>query len=117
MPADSPFRKRFGVCPRRAAVIGLIASALLAAGCGSAAVNSAAQQAAQGACLAASANITDPGAKNAADQACRAVGSGNTNQLAHAAIMAARQACLQASQQIADPTARSDAKAACPAGK
>ncbi len=117
MPAASPLGKRVGGRRRRVALIGLIASAAVAAGCGSTAVNSAAEQAAQSACLAASANITDPGAKSAADQACRAVGSGSTNQLAHAAIMAARQACLQASQQIADPTARSAAKAACPAGK
>lgn len=88
----------------------------VAGGCGSAAVNSAAEQSAQAACLAASASIKDTGAKQAADQACRAVGSGQTNQLAHAAIEAARVACLQASQQIADPTARSAAKAACPSG-
>jgi len=115
--ADSRLRTRVGVLTRRAGAIGLIASALLAAGCGSATVNSAAEQAAQGACLSASAHIKDASAKHAADQACRAVGSGSTNQLAHAAILAARQACLQASHQITDPTVRSAAKAACPAGK
>lgn len=91
--------------------------AVVAGGCGSAVVNSVAQQAAQAACLQATANIKDPVAKQSADQACRAVGSGDKNQLAHAAILAARQACLQASQQIADPTARAAVKAACPSGK
>lgn len=116
MPADRWFRTRVGASTRRAAVLSLT-TALLAAGCGSAAVNSAVQQSAQAACLAASASITDPGAKKAADQACRAVGSGNSSQLARAAIQAARQACLQASRQIANSAARDAAKAACPAGK
>lgn len=48
------------------------------------AANSAVQQEAQAACLSASANITDLAAKKPADQACRAVGSGNAGQLAHA---------------------------------
>ncbi len=117
MPADRRFRTRGSAFSRRAAVLSLIASGLVAAGCGSAGVNSAVQQSAQAACLAASTSITDPGAKKAADQACRAVGSGNSNQLTQAAILAARQACLQASRQITDATARSAAKAACPAGK
>jgi len=80
-------------------------------------VNSAVDQSAQAACLAASASIKDPAAKQSADQACRAVGSGKSKELVRAAIQAARQACLQVSQQIADPTARAAAKAACPAGK
>ncbi len=100
----------------RQCVAGVIACAFLA-GCGSSAVNSAVQQSAQAACLSATAAIKDTTAKQAADQACRAVGSGNTNQLTHAALGAARLACLQASQQITDPTARSTAKAACPSGK
>ncbi len=98
-------------------MIGAVALALLVGGCGSAAVNSGVEQSAQAACLAASASIKNPMAKQAADQACRAVGSGNTNKLTQAAIQAARLACLQASQQIADPTAKSAAKAACPSGK
>lgn len=69
----------------------LIGAAVLAGGCGLTAANSAVQQEAQAACLSASANITDLAAKKAADQACRAVGSGNAGQLAHAAIQAARQ--------------------------
>ncbi len=117
MPVDRRFRTRGSACARRVVVLSLIASPLVAVGCGSGAVNSAVQQSAQAACLAASTNITNPGAKKAADQACRAVGSGNSNQLTQAAIQAARQACLQASLQISDATARSAAKAACPAGK
>jgi len=70
----------------------LIGAAVLAGGCGLTAANSAVQQEAQAACLSASANITDLAAKKAADQACRAVGSGNAGQLAHAAIQAARRA-------------------------
>ncbi len=99
---------------------GLVAAAALAfalGGCGSAAVNSAAEQGAQAVCLSASANITDAGAKRAADNACRAVGSGKQSKVAQAAIQAAREACLRVSRQIADPTARSTAEAACPAGK
>lgn len=101
----------------RALSVGIVASALLFAGCGSSSVNTAVQQSAQAACLAATGSIKDAGAKQAAEQACRAVGSGNTSQLTHAAIQAARLACLQASQQISNPTARSTAQAACPSGK
>ena len=100
-----------------AGLVGLATAALVAAGCGSAAVNSAVEHGAQAACLSASANIPDRAAKKAADQACRAVGSGNTHQLTRAAIQAARQACLLASQQIANSTARDAAKAACPSAK
>ncbi len=110
-----PIRSGRGV--RRAGLVALVASAVALGGCGSAAVNSAAQQGAQAVCLSASANIKDAGAKKAADNACRAVGSGNQSNLAQAAIQAARAACLQVSRQIADPTARSAAEAACPAGK
>ena len=101
----------------RLAAITVILGGWLASGCGSAAVNSAAEQTAQTACLAASAHVKDPAAKKAADNACRAVGSGNANRLSQAAIKAARLACLQASQQITNPSARSAAKAACPSGK
>lgn len=116
-PAASPFQTRRGRDVRRAGLVALAASAVALGGCGSTAVNSAAQQGALAVCLSASANIKDASAKKAADDACRAVGSGNQSSLAQAAIQAARVACLQVSQQIADPTARSAAKAACPAGK
>ncbi len=106
---------RFG--PTSAGPIGLIAAAVAVAGCGSTAVNSAVEHGAQAACLSASANIPDRAAKKAADQACRAVGSGNTHQLTRAAIQGARQACLLASQQITTSTARDTARAACPSGK
>ena len=106
-----------GFRPTSARLLGLVAAALVAAGCGSTAVNSAVEHGAQAACLSASANIPDRAAKKAADQACRAVGSGNTHQLTRAAIQAARQACLLASQQIANSTARDAAKAACPSAK
>jgi len=104
-----------GLIARRAGLIALVAVAV--GGCGSAAVNSAAKQGAQAVCLSASANIKDAGAKKAADNACRAVGSGKQNEVAKAAIQAAREACLLVSRQIASPTARSTAEAACPAGK
>ena len=103
--------------PTRIMVIGLLVAALVAGGCGSSAVNTAVQHGAQAACLSASAGIRDRAAKQAADQACRAVGAGSTQQLTRAASQGARQACLLASQQITNPTARSAAKAACPAGK
>lgn len=106
-----------GHVARRAGLVALIASAMALGGCGSAAVNSAAEQGAQAVCLSASANIKDASAKRAADDACRAVGSGNQSKVAQAAIQAAREACLQVSRQIADPTARSAAVAACPAGR
>jgi hypothetical protein len=102
---------------RRAGLVGLLAAAVVAGGCGSNAVNSAVEHGAQAACLSASANIPDRAAKKAADQACRAVGSGSTRQLTRAAIHGARQACLLASQQITNATARNAARAACPAGK
>lgn len=103
--------------PTSAQLIGLIAASVVAAGCGSTAVNSAVEHGAQAACLSASANIPDRAARKAADQACRAVGSGNTRQLTQAAIQGARQACLLASQQIAGSAARNAARAACPSGK
>ncbi len=102
---------------RRAGLLALAVSAVALGGCGSTAVNSAAQQGAQAACLSASAKIKDAGAKQAADSACRAVGSGKQSDVARAAIQAAREACLQVSRQIANPTARSTAEAACPAAK
>ena len=108
---------RAALFARRAGLITLAASAVALGGCGSAAVNSAAEQGAQAVCLSASANIKDAGAKKAADNACRAVGSGKQNKVVQAAIQAAREACLRVSRQIADPTARSAAEAACPAGK
>ena len=105
-------------CARRSSgLVGLIVAAVVATGCGSTAVNSAVEHGAQAACRSASASIPDPAAKKAADQACGAVGSGNTRQLTQAAIQGARQACLLASQQITSSTARDAAKAACPAGK
>jgi hypothetical protein len=102
---------------RNAGLIGLVVAAVVAAGCGSTAVNSAVEHGAQAACLSASASIPDRAAKKAADQACRAVGSGNTRQLTQAAIQGARQACLLATQQITNATTRNAARAACPAGK
>ncbi|MFL5859196.1 MAG: hypothetical protein ACJ780_00195 [Solirubrobacteraceae bacterium] len=117
MHAHSPLSARAIRTARRAAGTVLLASAIAAAGCGSNAVNSAAEQGAQAICLSASAHIKDPRAKHAADNACRAAGSGKTSNLAHTAIQAAREACLQASRHIANPTARSAATAACPAGK
>jgi hypothetical protein len=102
---------------RSAGLIGLLVAVVVAAGCGSTAVNSAVEHGAQAACLSASANVPNRAAKKAADQACRAVGSGNTHQLTQAAIGAARQACLLASQQITNSTARNAARAACPSGK
>jgi hypothetical protein len=118
MHPDTPCRARRRPSVRGAgALSGLLALTLLAGGCGSSAINSAAEQSAQAACLAASGNIKDQAAKQAADQACHAVGSGKTSQLTDAAIKAARLACLQASQQIPDPSVRNAAKAACPAGK
>lgn len=117
MGVINPFQSRGGRGARRAGLVALVASAVALGGCGSAAVNSAAQQGAQAVCLSASANIKDAGAKQAADNACRAVGSGKQSNVAKAAIQAARAACLQVSRQIADPTARSAAEAACPAGK
>lgn len=103
--------------PRSTGLIGLIVAAVVATGCGSTAVNSAVEHGAQAACRSASANIPDRAAKKAADQACGAVGSGNTRQLTQAAIQGARQACLLASQQITNSSARDAARAACPAGK
>ena len=117
MRVTKPLQPDAGRVVRRVGLIALAASAVALGGCGSAAVNGAAEQGAQAVCLSASANITDAGAKRAADNACRAVGSGKQSNLAHAAIQAAREACLQVSRQIADPTARSTAQAACPAGK
>ncbi len=111
------YPRKLGHVARRTGLIALAASAVALGGCGSAAVNSAAEQGAQAVCLSASANIKDAGAKRAADNACRAVGSGKSNRVAQAAIQAAREACLQVSRQISDPTARSAAAAACPAGK
>lgn len=113
----NPFQTSSGRGVRRARLIVLAASAIALGGCGSAAVNSAAEQGAQAVCLSASANIKDAGAKRAADNACRAVGSGKQGNVAKAAIQAAREACLQVSRQIANPTARTAAEAACPAGK
>src|SRR5438270_12602850 len=67
--ADSPFSARGRPTARRAMGTVLIASAIAAAGCGSNAVNSAAEQGAQAICLSASAHINDPRAKHAADNA------------------------------------------------
>jgi hypothetical protein len=103
--------------PTPARAIGLVAASVVAGGCGSTAVNSAVEHGAQAACLSASANIPDRAAKKAADQACRAVGSGNTQKLTHAAIQGARQACLLASRQIANATARTAAQGACPSAR
>ena len=114
--SDRP-RAQPGLRIRLAALTALIVLAVALGGCGSAAVNSAAEQGAQAVCLSASANIKDPKAKKAADDACRAVGSGKQNNVVQAAIQAARQACLQVSRQITNPTARAAAEAACPAGK
>ena len=70
--------------------------------CGSTAVNSAVEHGAQAACLSASANIPDRAAKKAADQACRAVGAGNSRQLTQAAIRGrARHACWRLSRSPA----------------
>lgn len=110
-------RPSFPSVPRAGVISLLAACAVAAGGCGSSAVTSAAEQTAQSACLAASANIKDPTAKRSADQACRAVGSGKSKQLIRAAIQAARQACLQAANQLSDPTAKAATKAVCPAGK
>lgn len=111
------YQGKSGRVARRIGLAALAASAVALSGCGSAAVTSAAEQGAQAACLSASANIKDAGAKRAADNACRAVGSGKQAKVAQAAIQAAREACLQVSRQLPDPTARSAAEAACPAIK
>lgn len=99
----------------------LMVACLALAGCGSSAVNSAvdtsARQAAGAACAQAALSIKDATAKQSAEQACRAVSSGNAQQLTLAAKQAARLACLQASTRIPDATARAAAKAACPPTK
>jgi len=117
MHVANPLQVKTRRVARRAGLIAIAASAVALGGCGSTAVNSAAEKGAQAVCLSASANIKDAGAKRAADNACRAVGSGKQSKVAQAAIQAAREACLRVSRQIADPTARSTAEAACPAGK
>ncbi len=115
---DFAHHVRTQLTDRSPGLIGLIATcAVVIGGCGSNAVSSGARQAAQAACLQATTNIKDATAKQSADQACRAVGSGNQTQLTLAAKLAARQACLQASQQIAGPALRAQAKSVCPAVK
>lgn len=80
-------------------------------------MDTSARQAAGAACSQAALSIKDPTAKQSAEQACRAVSSGNAQQLTLAAKQAARLACLQASGRIPDATARAAAKAACPPTK
>lgn len=104
---------------RRLVAFAAVLGSLAPAGCGSGskAVDSGVRQSAAAACLQGVTAIKDRAVRKSAEQACRAVGTGNTRQLTNVAKKGAREACQVASEKISNPTARAAAKSACPAIK
>lgn len=85
------------------------------AGCGGA--GSIARIVGVAACRQAASSLTDPQARQIADQACLVGYSGSVQQATQAAERTARNACLAEASRIVDPTARQQVAGLCPPGK
>lgn len=98
----------------RAGVLAIAAAlAFAAGGCGDGSpVSGAAKRAAYAACRQAASGISDPVARQAADQACRTEAS--VKGASQAAKRAARRRCLEQARRVVDPVARRQVRALCP---
>lgn len=69
------------------------------------------------ACRQTASSLSDPQARQIAEQACQVGATGSLTQATHAARQAAHDACVKEAQRIVDPTARQQIVAVCPTAK
>jgi hypothetical protein len=103
------------VIKRVSGFAGCLLAAGALAGCGGA--GSIARIIGVAACRQAASSLTDPQARQIADQACQVGYSGSVQQATQAAEQTARNTCLAEASRIVDPVARQQVAGLCPAGK
>ncbi len=128
--AGPPGRRKLGGSARSAAVrsgtspnrgpkrltvfVAAVSAAGAIAGCGA---GSIAKEIGVAACRQTASSLSDPRARQIADQACQIGATGSLTQATQAAKQAAHDACVKEAQRIVDPTARQQIAAVCPTAK
>lgn len=111
-PGTSPTRR---LVKRLTVFVAGVSAAGAIVGCGGA--GSVAKEIGVAACRQAASSLSDPQARQIADQACQIGATGSLTQATQAAKQAAHDACVNEAQRIVDQTARQQIAAVCPTAK